>query len=175
MVTKEKKKEIVADLTGKLANAKALYLVDAGAMTVAQSETLRREFRTVNAELKIAKNTLIRLAVKEDGKFSVPEAKLKGHTALVVSYDDPIAPAKVIKKFFDKDKKPELKLAIIEGQSFDGSQLKAVAELPSREDLIAGIVGSLHAPISGIVGSINAVLRDVAYLVEEVAKKRAGN
>jgi ribosomal protein L10 len=56
---------------------------------------------------------------------------------------------------------------------FDGSQLKTVSELPTREDLIAGIVGSLHAPISGIVGGINAVMRDVAALVEEVAKKKA--
>ncbi len=56
---------------------------------------------------------------------------------------------------------------------FDGSQLKQVSELPTREDMIAGIVGSLHAPISGIVGSINAVMRDLASLIEEVAKNKA--
>lgn len=160
-------------MTKKLADTKSLYLVDAGGMTVAQSGEIRREFRKINAELKVAKNTLIRRALEEDGTFNVAPSILKGNTAIVFAYDDPIAPAKLIKKYFDKDKKPALKLAVIEGQSFDGSQLKTVAELPSREDMIAGIVGSLHAPISGIVGSINAVLRDVAYLIEEVAKKKA--
>jgi large subunit ribosomal protein L10 len=172
MVTKEKKREIVAGLLRKLENATSLYLVDAEGMTVAQSGELRREFRKINAELKLAKNTLIRRALQDDGKFDVPASTLRGSTALVFAYDDPIAPAKLIRKYFEKDKRPALKLAIIEGQAFDGSQLKAVSELPTREDMIAAIVGSLHAPISGIVGSINAVMRDVASLVEEVAKKQ---
>lgn len=172
MVTKEKKREIVAGLVRQLENTKSLYLVNPGGMTVAQSGELRREFRKVNAEMKLAKNTLIRLALKEDGKFTVSDTALKGSSAIVFAYDDPIAPAKVIRKYFEKDKRPELKVAIIEGQSFDGSQLKAVSELPTREDMIAGIIGSIHAPISGIVGAINAVMRDVAYLVEEVAKKQ---
>lgn len=174
MVTKEKKREIVAGLVRKLENSTSLYLVDAGGMTVAQSGAMRQEFRKINAEMKVAKNTLIRLALKEDGKFNVSDSVLTGSTAVVFVYEDPIAPAKLIRKYFEKDKKPALKLAIVEGQTFDGSQLKTVAELPSREDMIASIVGSLHAPISGIVGSINAVMRDVASLVEEVAKKQAG-
>ncbi len=174
MVTKEKKREIVAGLVRKLENSTSLYLVDAGGMTVAQSGAMRQEFRKINAEMKVAKNTLINLALKEDGKFNVSENVLKGSTAVIFVYEDPIAPAKLIRKYFEKDKKPALKLAIVEGQTFDGSQLKTVAELPSREDMIASIVGSLHAPISGIVGSINAVMRDVASLVEEVAKKQAG-
>jgi large subunit ribosomal protein L10 len=172
MVTKDQKREVVAELVKKLADTNSLYLVDAGGMTVAQSSELRREFRKINAELKVAKNTLIKRALEEDGKYTVPADKLKGGTAVVFVYDDPIAPAKLVKKYFDKDKKPELKIAIIEGQAFDGKQLNTVATLPSREDMMASIVGSLHAPISGIVGSINAVLRDVAYLVEEVAKKQ---
>jgi large subunit ribosomal protein L10 len=173
MVTKEKKREIVANLTRKLEKTTSLYLVDAGGLTVAQSGEIRREFRKINAEFKVAKNTLIRRALQDNATFTVPDNSLKGSTAVVFAYDDPIAPAKIIRKYFDKDKKPSLKLAIIEGQTFDGSQLKAVSELPSREDMIASIVGSLHAPISGIVGSINAVMRDVASLVEEVAKKQA--
>lgn len=172
MVTKEKKREIVAELQRKLEKSQSLYLVDAGGMSVAQSGELRREFKKIDAELKVAKNTLIRRALDADGKYNIPDPALKGSSALVLSYGDPIAPAKLIKKYFDKDKRPSLKAAVIEGQVFDGSQLQAVAELPSREDLISGIVGSLHAPISGIVGALNAVMRDVAYLVEEVAKKR---
>jgi large subunit ribosomal protein L10 len=174
MVTKEKKREIVAGLVRKLENTTSLYLVDAGGMTVLQSGAMRQEFRKMNAEMKVAKNTLIRRALAEDGKYTVADSVLEGNTAVIFVYDDPIAPAKLIRKYFEKDKKPALKLAIIEGQTFDGSQLKAVSELPSREDLMSSIVGSLHAPISGIVGSINAVMRDVASVIEAVAKKQAG-
>lgn len=174
MVTKEKKREIVADLERRLEKSLSLYVVDAGGMTVAQSGELRREFKKIDAELKVAKNTLIKRALESDGKFSFSADKLKGSSALVLSYGDPLAPAKLIKKYFDKDKKPALKVAIIEGQVFDGSQLNAVAELPSRGELIAGILGALQSPASGIVGAINAVMRDVASLVEEVAKKQAG-
>jgi large subunit ribosomal protein L10 len=174
MVTKEKKREIVAGLVRKLENTTSLYLVDAEGMTVLQSGAMRQEFRKMNAEMKVAKNTLIRRAIAEDGKYTVADNILEGSTAVIFVYDDPIAPAKLIRKYFEKDKKPALKLAIIEGQTFDGSQLKAVSELPSREDLMSSIVGSLHAPISGIVGSINAVMRDVASVIEAVAKKQAG-
>ena len=90
-----------------------------------------------------------------------------------MGYADPIAPAKIIREFSEKNNKLQLKAAVIEGQVFDGSQLKQISELPTREDIVAAILGSLNSPISGIVGSINAVMRDVASLVEEVAKKKA--
>ncbi len=174
MVTKAKKQDIVAELLKRLEGTSALYFVNAEGMTVAKSSELRREFRAIGAGFKIAKNTLIRRALEQDGKYSVSADVLKGNTAVVFGYDDSIGPAKIIRKFFEKDQKPSLKAAIIEGQSFDGKQLKAISELPTREDMIAGIVGSLHAPISGIVGSLNAVMRDVASVIEAVAKKQHG-
>ena len=105
--------------------------------------------------------------------FSIPEDKFFGQTGIIVGYSDPIAPAKIIKDVSEKSDKPKLKAAIVDGQLFDGAQLKQIAALPTKEDLIASILGSLNAPASGIVGAINAVLRDVAYLVEEVAKNKA--
>ena len=112
-------------------------------------------------------------ALAEVGEVEIEESKLFGQTAVIFGSKDSIAPAKIIRKHFEKGEKPKLKLAVVEGQVFDGSQLKAVSELPTREDMIASIVGSIHAPISGIHGAINAVMRDVAMLVEEVAKKKA--
>lgn len=123
--------------------------------------------------MKVAKNTLLLRALAEVGEVEIEESKLFGQTAVIFGSKDSIAPAKIIRKHFEKGEKPKLKLAVVEGQVFDGSQLKAVSELPTREDMIASIVGSIHAPISGIHGAINAVMRDVAMLVEEVAKKKA--
>jgi large subunit ribosomal protein L10 len=173
MITKAQKQAIIADLVEDLRNASSLYFVDFTRMTVAEDKALRTELRSKGVKMKVAKNTLILRALAEVGGYEIEEKQLFGQTAIIFGAADPIAPAKVIRQFFDKGEKPRLKVAIVEGQVFDGSQLKTVSELPTREDLIAGIVGSLHAPISGIVGGINAVMRDVAALVEEVAKKKA--
>ncbi len=173
MVTKEQKQAIVAELTKRMSAASSLYFVDFTGMTVADDQMFRRELREKDSTMQVAKNTLILRALAEVGGYTIDESKLFGQTAVIFGSTDSIAPAKVIRKFFDKGEKPRLKLALIEGQVFDGSQLKAVSELPTREDMIADIVGSLHAPISGIHGAINAVMRDVVMLVEEVAKKKA--
>ena len=92
---------------------------------------------------------------------------------MILANDDATAPAKIIKKIFDKTGLLGLKAAFIEGQLYDEKQLNLVASLPSRTELMAGILGSLQSPISCIVGSLNAVIRDLASLIEEVAKKKS--
>ena len=173
MITIKQKREIVAGLTEKFKRASGFYLVDFMGMTVEDSIRFRRELKKKGIEYQVAKNTLVKRALSEIGDFGIPEEKFTKSTGVVFGYDDPIAPVKIIKEITEKFELPKLKAAIIEGQFYDGSELKKLAALPSKPDLIASILGSLEAPISGIVGSINAVLRDVAYLVEEVAKKKA--
>jgi large subunit ribosomal protein L10 len=176
MITQQKKKEVVADLTEKFQNVKGFYVVDFTGMTVKNSMDLRRSLKAKNIGFWVAKNTLIQRAMKDAGlDFDIPQEVFAGQSAVVVGYDDPVAPAKLLKEFIDTTKldRPKLKAAVVEGQYFPGSQLKQVSELPTREDMIAAILGSLQAPASGIVGTINAVMRDVASLVEEVAKSKA--
>jgi large subunit ribosomal protein L10 len=173
MVTKDQKKVMVAELAEKIREASSLYFVDFTGMTVAEAQNFRRELREKGGVMKVAKNTLLLRALAEVGEVEIEESRLFGQTAVIFGSSDAIAPAKIIRKHFEKSDKPKLKLAMIEGQVFDGTQLKQVSELPTREDMIASIVGSIHAPISGIHGAINAVMRDVAMLVEEVAKKKA--
>ncbi len=172
MVSKEQKKVMVADLVEKLGRSGGVYLVDFTGVTAPESIAFRRQFRDANAELKVAKNTLLKRAIAEVGTFELPDDKYIGQTAVAFGYDDPVAPARVIKKIVGDTKKLDLKAAVVDGQVFDGSQLKQVASLPTREDLIAGILGSLNAPASGIVGAINAVMRDLASVIEESAKAR---
>jgi large subunit ribosomal protein L10 len=174
MVTKDEKQAIVADLVEKIRGASSLYFVDFTRMTVKEDQAFRRELSEKGASMSVAKNTLIRIALAEAGEeFNVGVEKFVGQTAIIFATTDAIGPAKIIRKHFEKTEKPSLKRAWIDGQTFEGTQLKQISELPSREDLIAGIIGSIHAPISGIHGAINAVMRDVAMLVEEVAKKQA--
>ena len=174
MVTKEQKQAIVAELVEKIQGASSLYFVDFVGMTVAEDQAFRAEIREKGASMRVAKNTLIARALSEAGEdYDLGIERFTGQTAVIFGSTDAVGPAKIIRKHFDKTEKPSLKMAWIEGQTFDSSQLKQVSELPSREDLIAGIIGSVHAPVSGIHGAINAVMRDVASLVEEVAKKQA--
>jgi large subunit ribosomal protein L10 len=173
MITKEQKKVVVAELADMLREATSLYFVDFTGMTVATDQAFRNELRKKGVTMRVAKNTLIIRALADVGGYEIEDSKLAGQTAVIFGGADPIAPAKIIRQYFEKGEKPKLKVAVVEGQVFDGTQLKQVSELPTREDLISAMIGSIHAPISGIVGSINAVMRDVASLVEEVAKKKA--
>lgn len=172
MISKTRKKEIVEGLIEKFKKASGVFLVNFNKMTVEEAISLRRSFREKDVEYRVAKNTLIKRALAEVEGFDFPDEIFVGQTAIAFGYEDPVAPGKVIKAIFDKFEKPSLKAAIIDSRYFDGSKLNEIAALPTRNDLMASIVGCINAPASGIVGAINAVLRDVAYLVEEVANKQ---
>jgi len=174
MITKDKKKEIVAELIEKFKNANAFYFVDFQKMTVEEITKLRRLLKTSEVEFKVAKNTLIALALESLGKSDkVPGDILKGQTAILFGSNDVLAPAKVIKEQFDKFAKPIFKAAVVENEYFDSSMLKQLASLPTKAENIASILGSLNSPITGIVGSINAVMRDLASVIEEAANQKA--
>jgi large subunit ribosomal protein L10 len=172
MANKEQKKAVVAGLVEVLKDVQGIYFVDFAKIASKETNEIRKEFKNINSRMLVSKNTLILLALKELG-IEMPAEKISGQTAMVLAGDDATAPAKIIKKVFDKTGCLGLKAALIEGQLYDGKQLNLVASLPSRADLMAGILGSLQSPASGIVGSINAVIRDLASLIEEVAKKKA--
>ncbi len=174
MLTRQRKAEIVEELRRKLQNACGVYLVDFVGMTVEDSRALRRELRPKGIEYKIAKNTLIRRALRELKGYEQLEAHLVGQTGLVLSYTDAVAPARLLRDFIKRTEKPRFKGAVVEGQYFSGAQLEQLAALPSREELMAGIVASLQAPAAGIAGATAALLRELLVLIEEVARKQSG-
>lgn len=171
MVTLEQKKKIVDELVEKFQKASGVYLVNFETMSVAQTNKFRVVIKEANLEYKVIKNTLLRKALEQVDGIDIPRELMFGQTGLVFAYDDPTVPAKLIKKFIDENDKPKFKGASLDGQIFDGTKLKEVAALPSKEDMYASIVGSIGAPASGIVGSIAAVIRDIASMIEEVGKK----
>jgi large subunit ribosomal protein L10 len=119
------------------------------------------------------KNTLARKALQQLTGYDRVYDKLVGPTGIAFSYDDPSAPAKIIKKYSEKLGKFKLKAAVIEKQVYDATRLNELANMPSRKDMVAAILGSLQAPASGIVGAINAVARDLVYVLDAIEKKKA--
>lgn len=174
-MTKEQKQQVVESLTQMFDNATGLYSIDFTGLNVANTIALREQFSSAGISYRVAKNTLIKRALTEVGGYDDVHDLLVGQTGIAVGYDDPAAPARVLKKFLEDNKleTPQLNFAVIEGVVYGSDKLKQVASMPSRQDIMASIVGSLHAPISGIVGTINAVMRDLASVIEEVGKKQA--
>lgn len=171
-MNKAEKAEIIASVAEKLDNATGLYLLDYKGITVEEVNELRREFRKSNVEYRVVKNTLARLAIDRVQKYEKIKDYLVGMTGLAITKDDPVAPAKVIKKFRDKFNKLELKACYIENSFYEGSRLEELANLPSKPEIIAAIIGSLHSPISGVVGAINAVMRDLVGVLDAYIRKQ---
>ena len=179
-MNKQDKEQAVLAIKEKLDKASSIYLTDFSGLTVAETNDLRDELFNAKVDYKVLKNTLVRKALEDkDSKFfssvEVLSGHLKGPTGVIFAYEDPVTPAKIIKKFFDKSAKPKLKVALIEDVTYDKTKLNELASLPTKPEIISSIIGSLHAPISGIVNSINAVIRDLASIIEEVAKTKQAN
>jgi large subunit ribosomal protein L10 len=174
---KDKKIKITGEIKEMLDSAEALYLTDFSGMTVEEVDELRDEFYKSSIKYKVVKNTLALRAVKDSKNYSGFSKNLNeildGPTSIVFSDEDPVAPAKILKKFFDKSKKPKLKLAIVEKEVYESDKLNELASLLSKDEVMSGIIFCMNSPVTGIVGSINAVIRDLTSVIEEVAKKNA--
>lgn len=167
------KEAIIADVAERASRAVALYFADFTGLTVAEETELRREFRKNGIEYTVVKNTLIRKALEQLSGYDHVLDRFVGPTGVAFSYDDPSAPAKVIKKFSEKTGKFKLKAAVIEKQLYDGSKLDDLANMPGRKEIMASIVGSIQAPAAGIVNVVNAVLRDLVLVLDAIEKKKA--
>lgn len=169
----EKKEKIVEEIKGYLEKASGAYLIDFEFLTVAEANKFRSELRAGGFDYKVAKNTAFRRAIEGNDKFAFPETDFKGYSGMVFGYEDPVTPAKIIKKAFDTKERPKLKAAIIDGKYFDSTQLKTLASLPTKEEIMAAIVGSINAPASGIHGAISAVMRDLANVIHVAIKSKS--
>ncbi len=173
-MNKNEKADIVAEVKEMLDNSSALYVTDYTGISVADINNIRNEFRKNDVKYKVFKNTLFKRALAESGKYEKLSDQLVGMSGYAfATADNPVAPAKIIKKYFDASQKLALKACYIEDQYYDGSRLNELASLPTKNEIIAGILGSLNSPASGIVGAINAVMRDLVSVIDEISKKQA--
>ena len=176
MAITKQKQAIVADLKEQLTTAQGAVLTSYKGLTVAQDTQLRRALREAGVSYHVVKNTLMRVAAKEAGFEDLIE-HLEGTTAFAVSTEDAVAPAKVISEFIKKNKLEDngvlvVKAGIVDGKVIDVKEVKALAELPSREVLIAKLLGSMQAPISGTVNVLQGVIRNAVYVLEAVRQQK---
>ncbi len=154
----EQKKAVVAELVEALKNAQSGVLFDYRGLTVEEDTQLRNELRAAGVSYHVVKNTLTRFAANEVG-LSDLDPILHGPTALAISDNDAVAPARVLSKFAKDHEVVSIKAGFMDGQVLSVSEVEMYANIPSKEVLIAKMLGSLQAPISKLVRTLDAVAK----------------
>ena len=164
--------EQVKELSDSFSKAKAVYFTEYHGLNVGDITKLRSEFFKADVEYKVAKNTLIKLAAEEN-KISGIEELLKGSTALAIAYDEPVAPAKVIKEFTKDSDLPSVKGILFDGEFLPGEEFKRLANLPSKEELLATLVAMLNGPMQKLALTLNAPLQNMAGVLNSSKEKKS--
>ena len=169
------KQDTVEGIKKRFSECKSVILVDYRGVNVAQVTELRKQFRDAGVDYVVLKNTLVERAVKELGIKGLDQY-LKGPSAFAFGLNDPVAPAKALTDFITKTKNNTLKPkgGYLDGSVFGPEGVKALAELPPKEVLIARMMGSLNAPITNFVGALSAILRSIVYAIDAVRKQKEG-
>ncbi len=168
------KQAIVADLTEKFKNAAAGVIVDYRGITVAEDTELRAQMRANGVEYFVVKNTLARFAAKNVGLDALCDV-LEGTTSIAVCEGDPVAAAKVVSEFSKKlaaQDKFVIKSGFVDGKVISPAEVQALAELPSREVLVATVLGTLIAPIRGLATVLDANISGLARVMQAIADQK---
>ena len=173
-MNKENKQQVVTEMHEKLQRAKAVFLADFRGMNVGKATELRNELRKAAVEYKVVKNTLLELASRETDKESL-KPFFTGPTAVALSYDDPVAAAKVLSKFAKEQQATfKLKAGVLTGKAITVPDIQALADLPSREVLIAKLLGTMQAPMSNFVGVLAAVPGSFVRALDAIKNQKEG-
>lgn len=155
-----------------LPESEAAWVTDHTGLNVDEISSLRNDLRREGTEFHVVKNTLARLAANETGCQGL-DKYLQGPTAIAFIKDDPVATAKLLVKFVKDHKKLVLKGGLLEGKQIEADGIRAVADLPTREVLLAQIAGSMLIPISMMAGALSAPVRSMAYALQAVQQKKS--
>ncbi len=167
------KQAIVESLAEKLKNSCAGVLVDYSGTDVATDTQMRRDMRAAGVDYAVVKNTLTRFAANKVGLEAL-SPYLNGPTAMAVSEKDPVAAAKLICEYASKkDSKLKIKVGFVDGKIISEQEIKALSELPSREVLVAQVLGTMIAPVSGLANVLNANIRGLAVALNAIAEKKS--
>jgi len=163
--------EQVAKLKEKLASAQGIYFTDFSGLTVAQMTELRKRFREAHVEYLVIKNTLSRVALKDQGlEGLLPH--VDGPNAIAIGYDDPAIPAKIIAQFAKENEKPTIRSCFFDGEVLTGKAAEKTKDYPSKTEIRSQVVGMLAAPMSGLVGAMSGVMRDFLAVLDAYIQKR---
>jgi large subunit ribosomal protein L10 len=167
---KEQKTAVVDKLSGTFKTAKIALVSEYRGMTVAETTEVRRKLRAVRGELKVAKNSLIRRAIKDTGYTSL-EDKLGGPVGLIISSEDPVEIAKTVVSFKDLGEKFKLRGGVVDGVPVTVAEIQALATLPPREVILAQLLGLLNAPATQLVRLLNEPGSGLVRLIDAIGKK----
>ncbi|MFH1841547.1 MAG: 50S ribosomal protein L10 [Candidatus Nealsonbacteria bacterium] len=171
-LTKDQKKRIVEDLKEKISRQKAIVFAVISGIKVKDLSSLKKKMKEQNCELKVAKKTLMSLAFKES-KVDFDARKLNGEVALGFGYKDEVLPFKTLYEFSRSNENLKILGGIINRDFFEAEKAVELAKIPSREGLLARIVGSLNSPIVGTVNVLQGNLRNLVYALSQIQKVRS--
>ena len=166
------KTKVIDEIKEKIQSSQAVVLVDYRGLDVAQLTELRTKYREVGVEYKVYKNTMMKFAFKDLGYEEFNEF-LKGPSAVAFGIEDPVAAAKVTAEFAKKNEKLEIKAGIVDGKIISIEEVKNLAELPSKEVLLAQVLGGLNAPIQGFTNVLQGTIRSLAIVLNAISEKES--
>ncbi|MBN2036600.1 MAG: 50S ribosomal protein L10 [Chitinispirillaceae bacterium] len=172
MSTKAERTESITSLEKEFKEARGIYLADNNKMNVAQATRLRADIRKAGMRFVVVKNSLAKIAAKRAGREALQE-HFKGPTAVVFAREDAAVPAKIVKDF-QKENKGLLgvKIAYVDGSIFDAAAVLTLADIPSREVLLAQLLGCFNAPMGKFAGTLSGILVKFARTLDALRKKR---
>ena len=172
MSTKAFKNDKVALIKEKIDKAQVAVVSEYTGLSVEEITNLRRDLQKEGGDYMVTKNTLAKIAIKGT-PYEVLAETLKGPIAIAFGFTDQVAPAKVLSKFIKDTKKGEIIAAAMDGQLMSAEEAKALANLPSREELYAKMLGCINSPASGIANSVNAVMSSLVRAVAAVRDQKS--
>jgi large subunit ribosomal protein L10 len=170
-MTRKQKEDAVETLAKEIGQHTVVLLSDFTGMNVETATEIRRRFREESVRFRVVKNSLARRALEEIGAGDLAE-QLTGPNALVLSESDPVAPAKILVEFEKKGDTPKIRTGWVEATIVTAAEIRRIAELPSRDQLLAQIAGTFAAPMSNLASLFGEMARQIASMIDELAKKR---
>jgi large subunit ribosomal protein L10 len=171
-LNRTEKEQFVQEMAGRLQETTATFLADYRGIDVEQATQLRRELTQAGVEYRVVKNNLLKLAAKGTPAEGLQEF-CAGPTAIALSGADPVAPAKILSKFAKEIDAFELKAGVLSGKVMSVADITALAELPSREELLAKALSSMNAPVTNLVGTMAAIPRSLVQVLNAIGQNKA--
>jgi large subunit ribosomal protein L10 len=168
---KSEKETMIRSLEDLLRDARGIVLADFQGMTVARVSELRKRCRESNIQFRVAKNTLLRRAAEATGHAAMLP-HIKGPTAIAMSTVDEVAPARVLVAFHSEFQSPVIRGGFVSGAAYDDKQVKALSQLPPKEIILGSLLRALQSPITQFASVLIAPVRDLARVLDQVAKQK---
>ena len=173
-MNRNQKQEQIELFEGKLGAARSAFLVDYRGLKVEEVNALRGKLRDIGVDYRVGKNTLLKRAVQNTGMKPL-EAYLEGPNAIAIVAGEPVAAAKVLSDFAKEKKSFQLKTACVEGKIYNPADVERLSQLPSREVLLAKLLGSLNAPASNFVGVLAAIPGSLVRVLAAIRDRKQDN